>query len=269
MSTYPFTVADVNFVPEGVRQPESRYLEDGGEAVKNYEPEVRDIRVANGRLQQDLFDLETHGFQLVTEPTALGPVVDADHPDVAKIYEPEIERLLKEATGADEVLIFDHTIRIAGNENGRQPVFQAHNDYTEESAPKRVAQLLGDTESFRRFEGRVAQVNVWRPLKGPVQALPLAVADARSVAPHELRKSALIYPDRAGETYHLTYSSRQRWTYFPDMTTDEVLLLKGYDSALDGRSRYTPHTAFVDPASPEDTPARHSIETRTFLFFNS
>lgn len=269
MSNYPFTLADINFVPAGVRLPESRYVEGSTEAVKNYEPEIRSVRIANGRVEQDLFNLDTHGFELVPHSTALGAVEDAAHPDIAEIYEPEIDRLLKAATGADDVLIFDHTIRIAGNRNGRRPVFQAHNDYTETSAPQRVAQLIGDKDAARRFDGRVAQVNVWRPLKGPVQALPLAVADARTVDPHDLRKSALVYPGRVGETYHLTYSPRQRWTYFPEMTTDEVLLLKGYDSATDGRSRFTPHTAFEHPETRADAPARHSIETRTFLFFNA
>jgi hypothetical protein len=35
---------------------------------------------------------------------------------------------------------------------------------------------------------------------------------------------------------------------------------------LDGRARFAPHTAFVDPATPEDAPPRQNIELRTLVF---
>jgi len=50
------------------------------------------------------------------------------------------------------------------------------------------------------------------------------------------------------------------------MRTDEVLLLKCYDSALDGRARFLPHTAFIDPTTPPDAAPRESIELRTLVF---
>ena len=36
---------------------------------------------------------------------------------------------------------------------------------------------------------------------------------------------------------------------------------------IDGRARFTPHTAFADPTTPEDATPRQSIETRVFAFF--
>jgi hypothetical protein len=50
------------------------------------------------------------------------------------------------------------------------------------------------------------------------------------------------------------------------MTAGEALLLKCYDSATDGRARFAPHTAFVDPTTPADAPPRESIELRTLVF---
>ena len=47
----------------------------------------------------------------------------------------------------------------------------------------------------------------------------------------------------------------------------EVALIKTYDSATDGRTRFTIHTAFSDPLSPEGAMPRQSIETRCFAFF--
>jgi hypothetical protein len=51
------------------------------------------------------------------------------------------------------------------------------------------------------------------------------------------------------------------------MQANEALLLKCYDSAKDGRARFTAHTAFDDPTSPPDAAPRESIETRAFVFF--
>lgn len=269
MSPHPFIETDINFIPTGVRNPESRYHSGTGETERNYENEARRVRVANGRMTQEAFSLDVQGFQLVdNSPTVLGPVVDDADPVIAERYHPEAKSVLQSVTGAKEVLIFDHTIRITGNEKGRHPVQSAHNDYTDRSAPVRLAQLLGDAEAERWLKGRVAQVNLWRPLVGPVNSLPLALLDARTVGPADLRRSALIFPDRRGETYGLSPSEGQRWTYFPDMTPDEAILIKGYDSALDGRARFTPHTAITLPGASREVAPRHSIELRAFLRFD-
>ena len=117
------------------------------------------------------------------------------------------------------------------------------------------------------FRSRFAEFNVWRPLRGPVQAWPLALCDAQTVVPEDLVVSELRYPDRVGETYAVTYSPRHRWFYFPQMRADEVVLLKCFDSARDGRARLSVHTAFEDPATPAGAPPRESIEVRMFAFF--
>jgi hypothetical protein len=88
----------------------------------------------------------------------------------------------------------------------------------------------------------------------------------RPVAPGDLVASDLIYPNRRGETYAVKYNPNHRWFYFPEMTPDEALLLTCYDSATDGRTRFGPHTAFVDPTTPTDAPPRESIELRTLVF---
>ena len=52
------------------------------------------------------------------------------------------------------------------------------------------------------------------------------------------------------------------------MRRDEALVFKVYDSEINGRARFTPHTSFDDPNTPADAPARQSIEVRAFAFFN-
>src|SRR5690606_16619223 len=110
----------------------------------------------------------------------------------------------------------------------------------------------------------ILQVNVWRPVSGPVRRSPLALADASSVRPADLVATDQIFPDRVGEIYHLRHHPDQRWYYAPEMTPDEVLLTKGWDSDPT-RARFTPHGAFQLPETPADAPPRESIELRTYV----
>ena len=92
------------------------------------------------------------------------------------------------------------------------------------------------------------------------------MCDARTIAPQDLVKGDLVYPDRVGETYAVTFNPQHRWFYVPAMRRDEVLLIKCFDSASDGRARFVPHTAFDDPSAPTDVLPRESIEIRSLVF---
>jgi hypothetical protein len=195
-----------------------------------------------------------------------------DEDELRRVYYPEAERLVAQHTGATRVVIFDHTIRRRhwGAEDRtsglpRQPATRVHNDYTEWSAPQRISDLMGDEADVligRRYEF----INVWRPIRGPLRDAPLAMCDARSVSPGDMIASDLIYRDRKGEIYLMQHNPKQRWYYVPEMRADEVLLLKCYDSAHDGRAVLSPHGAFEDPTAPADVLPRESIELRTIAF---
>jgi hypothetical protein len=100
-----------------------------------------------------------------------------------------------------------------------------------------------------------------------VQRTPLAMCDARSIDAADLIPSDLVYPDWTGETYSFAYNPKHRWYHVPQQRTDEVTLLKIYDSQTDGTARLTAHTAFDDPTTPTDAPARRSIEVRSLAFW--
>jgi hypothetical protein len=129
-----------------------------------------------------------------------------------------------------------------------------------------VRTLLPD-EADQLLKGRFAVINLWRPIRGPLEDAPLAFCDARSVSFDDLAPMDLIYPDRVGETYLVKYNPRHRWFYAPRMRADEALLIKSYDSAEDGRARFTPHTAFEDPTTPVNRLPRESIELRALAFY--
>jgi hypothetical protein len=229
--------------------------------------EAKKVTIDNGR-SLDL-SLDGNGFMLVRHATAMRDFFDAG--EIKSVYVPEIERLVRELSGASRVVMFDHTLR-SGDESEREarlirePVLNAHNDYTEWSGPQRVRDLLpGEAEGL--LKKRFAIIQVWRAINRPIRSNPLALADARSVAPQDLLISERRYPDRVGQTYRLKYNPAHRWFYFPELARDEAIVFKVYDSATDGRARFTPHTSFADPATPPGAPPRQSIEARTLAFF--
>ena len=64
----------------------------------------------------------------------------------------------------------------------------------------------------------------------------------------------------------MTFNPDHRWRYLPEMRTDEVMLLKCYDSETAGRARFSPHTAFVDPSVPDSVSPCENIELCALVF---
>jgi len=241
----------------------------GGAPRVFFETERHAVPIHDLRPLADALSLDHEGFELLRHETAVRDLYD----DAAleQVYYPEIEALLRAVTGATRVVVFDATRRSDGgagavNKDGlRGPASRVHVDYTAKSGPQRVKDLLGEAEAARLAAtgARLVQLNVWRPIRGPVERSPLALADASTIRPQDLIATDQVFPDRIGEIYHLAHHPGQRWYYAPRMTPDEVLLIKGWDSQDDGRARFTPHGAFDLPATPAEAPPRESIEVRT------
>jgi hypothetical protein len=232
---------------------------------------MQKMALRNGRLVADQLALDENGFKFVQHRTQVADFFD--EAQLQTVYYPEVEQLIKAVSGASRVVIFDHTLR-SGEEAEREaklirePVLSAHNDYTEWSGPNRVREFLPD-EAEELLKRRFAIIQVWRAINRPIQSNPLALADAKSVALDDLLVAERRYPHRVGQTYRLKYNPDHRWFYFPEMRRDEALVFKVYDSAKDGRARFTPHTSFNDPQSPAGAPPRQSIEVRAFAFFDN
>ncbi len=240
-----------------------------GTQLRNTTGDRHTLLIRDARDLEQEPSLDREGFLLAQHETAVENLYDEN--TVRAAYYPEIEELVKQVTGAVRVLAFDHNVRSAtraeqGEKGIQHPVKLVHNDYTEGSGPQRVRDLLDADEAEARLEKRFAVINVWKPLGGPVQESPLAVCDAQSIRLQDLKATDLRYRDRTGEIYTLSFNSDHRWFYYSNMQTDEAMLLKCYDSDS-GRARFTAHTAFEDPTSPEDAAARESVEVRTLAFF--
>jgi len=264
-------VAPLNYlVADGTRPATYMYEPPSGVPRQSGRYALHAVPIRNGRMVRDRLSLDVEGLGLVRQDSAVTDFYD--EAQIAAIYYPEMERLLTQLTGADKVVVFDHTRRggslPAGAKQGlRDPVRRVHNDYTPKSGPQRVRDLLPPEEAGERLKHRYAIINVWRPVRGPLEEAPLALCDARSVAPADLVGNDQIYRDRVGETYTVAFSPAHRWYYFPRMQTNEVALIKSYDSATDGTARFAPHSAFDDPTMKPGALPRESIEIRALVFF--
>ena len=74
-------------------------------------------------------------------------------------------------------------------------------------------------------------------------------------------------PEWSFEGYLVSHNPGHRWCYFSNMTPDEVLLFRSYDSVAQPL-QCVPHVAFNDPDCPPDAPPRQSIEVRGYAFFD-
>jgi hypothetical protein len=269
--------------PESIPQIEAtlNYLVDTGEKIvtaagaggtadmRGGKLDPHRVVLRNGRPLAKDFALERNGFRFVRHDTKVADFFD--DAEVRRTYYPEMEALVKAESGAARVVIFDHTLRTGDDavreaRKIREVVPRVHNDYTEWSAPQRVRDILPD-EAEALLQRRFAIIQVWRPIRLPVESFPLAICDARSVSDDDLVISERRYQHRVGQTYAITFNPNHKWFWFPHMRRDEAIVFKVFDSEKDGRARWTAHSAFVDPASPPNAPPRESIEIRTIAFF--
>ncbi|RDW69890.1 hypothetical protein BP5796_08287 [Coleophoma crateriformis] len=258
--------------------------------LKEYQRAVHDLRG-----HESDFSIDLSGFAVYNAPAKEKLFIRET--DVREGYYAEVEALLREKLpGVRDVVIFDHTIRRRDKDSPRQPVQLVHVDQTPHAAEARVRRHLPTSAVDNWLKGRYQIVNVWRPIENPASDFPLAVIDGRSMDASDFVKVDLLYPKESdrlgevrpdpnsasstegyevkGEVYNIAPNEKHRFYYMKDMTPDEVLFIKCFDS----RSRQmtgektdiahgSGHTAFRDPLTPADAPGRQSIEVRCLVFY--
>lgn len=252
--------------PEDGSKPHNYVEPQEDKPQRNFGEAWHDVVLDDLRGQEQKFSLDNNAFDTVQNV----PSEEYDFQDdeqIKRVYYPEVEKLLLETVpGANRVLLFDHTIRRSNPGANRAPVTRVHVDQTPFSAAQRVKFHLPN-EADKLLQGRYRIINVWRPLNGPVMGHPLAVADSSTVRDEDLIPVEHRYPDRTGETAQVNYHPAQKWYYWSGMKNEDRLFLKCFDSdesvGLWGRA---PHTAFVDPRTPEGAVGRESIEVRALVF---
>jgi len=262
----------------------------------------KDCLIHDIREKQSEFTTDNSGFAVYKDPAK--EKLFTDDEIVRNEYYAEVDAMLKKRlSGVKKVVMFDHTIRRRVKDAPRQPVQQVHVDQTPGAAEVRVRRHLPPDEAEELLKGRYQIINVWRPIENPASDFPLAVIDWRSTEPQDFIPTDLLYPKRAdsvhddddrgkeklpdpnsidstegyevrGETLGVAPNEKHKFYYVKDMTPEEVMLLKCFDSRGQGMPNgreylavRTPHTAFIDPNTPKDAPGRQSIEVRCLVFY--
>jgi len=261
-----------------------RYINHPGKGELADEHVILECPMHDARDLVPAATLESKGFELSKNPTKVTNFKDAD--EMKQIYYPEMESLVKKLTGAPKVIVFDHTLRESGVTNlnasnaaaAAGTVARVHCDYSDKSGPERVKTLFssGGYTGFKMTEeerdailkGRFAFVNVWRNIDPtvPVQRMPLAVADEKTIPKEDFVEYEMNFPERVGQNYALKHRDAHKWYYYPKMTQEECLVFKVYESRPSG-ARFTFHTAFEHPDTTDSTPTRKSCETRTIAIW--
>lgn len=148
-------------------------------------------------------------------------------------------------------------------------------DQSYDGAKQVLQHSLSPAEAERLGKRRWGIINVWRPIQGPVLRDPLAVCDARSCPESDLRKVFAMLPGsgdgsavskgKGFEVFNVAANPSHKWYYASRMTADETLMIKCFDSKLDGRARRVPHSAFQTEF--DQGPPRQSIEVRCLVFW--
>jgi hypothetical protein len=258
--------------PAGARPHSYMYDPPAGVPKLSASYEQHAVVIRNLRAVARSLSLDGEGFRLFSHESRVRNFYD--EAEVRSTHYPEVEKLVAAATGARRVVVFDHTVRRRLHEivasvpaiDRREPIPRVHVDYTIKSGPQRVRDLMAE-EADSLLRRRFSIINIWRPIRGPLEDWPLALCDDQSVAPEDLIATDLFYKDRTGETYSVGHNAAHRWFYAPRMSRDEVLLFRCYDSTERGVARFVPHAAFQDPTAPQTAAPRESIELRCLVFY--
>jgi hypothetical protein len=258
-----------------------QYVPPPGQPETNIEFAEHIVPIRDARRAKGVFRLDVEGAAIYRRQSAVRDFYDED--ELCRVGYPEAAAIAKTVSGAKHAFVFDHNVRRAADAveprqaAAQKPVFHIHTDFTTDAAPVRARDFTENSaavgaktvlDAALTSGCRFAVINIWRPIVGPVRDTPLALVDASSVSKPDLLAAALLYPERKGEIYYVRFNAAHRWWYLSDMQPDEVWVFKNYDSANDGRARFTPHTAFID-TTPARVAPRESIEFRTFVVFDS
>jgi hypothetical protein len=286
-------IASVHARPDGLEasvaylRPDSRinrrYVSPAGQ-LNLSEYTSHSVFVRNARPLVDHITFESHGFMLTRFRTGFSDFRSREL--VEQAYLPEVAGFVKELVGADSALVIDWLARSSaeGSTSAHPPANDVHVDYTPELSEWMARMMLAKANMrdypFRHF----VAINCWRSFTPAPQDWPLGLCDARSVGPEEGAVHGIVHVDAVPrmedvpetwpddpsvpKSYDFSafrFNPAHEWYYFPDMSPDEVLLFKNYDSSRTGAWR-VPHAGFKDPGCAATQP-RESIEVRVVAFY--
>ncbi len=239
-------------------------LDVGGIVGNLISPELAPTRVEliDTRTAASTISFAEDGVEFASRPSAVESFSDTG--EWRPTYDAELTQLLTEKLGAQEVVIFDHTVRVDDPDAVRKPARNVHSDYSSDGAQQRLIDLLGEDGAENWNAGHFAFINIWRPVAYPINSAPLGFVRPSTVDPEDWILLDLIYPDRNGQIMGLVGNPRHEWIYQSRMTPDEVVFFNIYDN----RGRPSVAHSALDMVEDESvTTIRKSIESRTLVRF--
>ena len=244
--------------------------------------EVQDMRATNPRYIDTGYELVKHETEMTAEDFLNSK---EDKTLIESAYFQECKDLVQKTTGAKVVIPYIFRLRhqnvkpdgFATREVGVTSLPIAHCDRDPSTGAVGVREVLGAEEAERLLKQypRYAQVNVWRGIGQTVNRWPLLMIDTKQCDNWDYESHlAKIYPTNdpresiRGKKTHdsvLKHDDGYRYYYASNMAVDEALVFSSFDPVT---SKVVPHGAFWDDSTPDDAPARRSIEVRTWAFFD-
>jgi hypothetical protein len=262
--------ASLTFSGDGEARPR---FHANDQSLDRIDRDPHSVPIIDARRLEEAPTLAREGFELFLFPSSVSDFRNADL--VQSIYPEEIRKLVLGVTGADAVVVtgapllrFSERSGEAGSRDNSRAARLIHIDASDAAAENFARQA---NPAPARPLRRVVQHNIWRTFSGPPQDVPLALCDARSIAPQDLIPADAMF-DRDGEIVWsfeallLRHNPAQRWLHYSNMTPDEVIVFVRHDSDPDA-PHHVPHSAFTDPRAPRDAPPRASIEARTIAYW--
>ena len=217
-----------------------------------------------------------------------------DSEEVERVFYPEIENLLLEFfPDATDALVYNHDVfdkdyrgDSREDQDAKNPGVNTgyanivHNDLNDNSGRVRCRELLTanlrnfgreqrytQAEADAKMSRRFMSINLAKPME-TVGQYPFVLCAWPSFADQPYITSYRVYDDRVGETTRFTYRPDHEGYWIPRQEPTEVSMLKGYDSITDGSvSRWSFHTACIDPTAPSDARCRKNVVVRSYVFF--
>ncbi|CZT10390.1 uncharacterized protein RAG0_14881 [Rhynchosporium agropyri] len=260
-----------------VEKPYSlRYPPDEGLPQSNIKRETVKVAIRNMR-KGEPHSLERNGFQVIHIQSAMDYVDFADDELIKTVYLPELQTALLQELGGKHVHVMDFAVRRRHSQfpisTGKefetlQPAALAHIDFTVREG-ERLIQVMYGERAIELLRCHWQIINIWKPLRGPLNDWPLALCDAQSVDfRNDIMAGDLVYENFATENLQIMHNPHQKWFYLPDQTTSEVLIFKSADSKHSDAPA-SPHAAFYNSKVAPDELPRESIDCRAFVFYTS
>ncbi len=259
--------------------PEKPTFHANDHGLDNWRPDPHPVTFHDARTWSKPPTLQREGFMIADHRTAVRDF--ADREEVRRTYGGELAELIRGLTGARKVFGFPighmrfspRSDRYKTGHNS-QPAHFPHVDCTMKTAHGLVdSAFFGITKEELKPGEVLVGYNVWRVISEPPQDMPLAVCDARTVAPEDLVEADGVYdqgdqPWMRAEAYLVRHNPAHRWAYFKDMRPDEALVFRTYGNEPEWVAG-VPHCAFQDPTCPPEAGPRISVESRAYAIFDA